>query len=182
MRGAASREIEVRRAWRAAAFVMAMLASPPVCSGTLVSQSGEFKGGLDPAIFLVTEGGYWKDGGMDGNFRIVVVELGQERLATRSYLQWIGYNATEDKTVEASTVPVKELNELVGRVLEARVVQADPDSEAVAEFLVGSDLPGRNGRHEEMRLKFRLGKPGIYETVKASENGNREEIPGSPQP
>ncbi|HXI02846.1 MAG TPA: hypothetical protein VNI57_06670 [Candidatus Saccharimonadales bacterium] len=54
--------------------------------------------------------------------------------------------------------------------------------EAVAEFLVGSDLPGRNGRHEELRLRFRLGKPGSYGPVKAPENGGREEIPGHPQP
>ena len=65
----------------------AAVGSVPVQAGSPV---------VDPAISFVTTGGYWKDDGQDGVYRIVVRQGGYEHTSSQVTAQWVAGPTSEN--------------------------------------------------------------------------------------
>ena len=59
----------------------------------------------------VVSGGYWKSGGQDGRYRIIVVNNGWEHVHSLVFLQWLEENHEKQETTTRFSVPIREINE-----------------------------------------------------------------------
>ena len=64
---------------------------------------------LPPQIETVASGGYWSRSGQDGSFRLVIVSVGWDQLASRAFLQWIRLDHDKQAEVIERTIPIKEI-------------------------------------------------------------------------
>ncbi len=64
---------------------------------------------VPPQIETVVSGGYWSRSGQDGSFRLIIVSVGWEELASRVFLQWIRLDHDKHAEIVERTVPVREV-------------------------------------------------------------------------
>jgi hypothetical protein len=61
-------------------------------------------------VASVVAGGYWKEGGSDGRYRVVVINEGWEHVHSRVYAQWIRTNQEERSEQVINTVRIREID------------------------------------------------------------------------
>jgi len=67
---------------------------------------------LVPSVSSVATGGYWEQGGKRGSYRVIVLNIGWERIRSSVWIQWIEENAAEQSLRVAATVAVSEIGNL----------------------------------------------------------------------
>lgn len=145
---------------RFAAAIALLLFTLSICSGSESGREGDFKGGLDPDLWIVRS---------SGNARVVVFRgCSPEHCFTRSYLQWL---SEEWEEIEGTAYPVSrelrtvELEEaqFVGAfVQKVDWVPAEPHGYFVLE------IANTYAEDPVVRLRVEVGEAGKYKAQRQS--------------
>jgi hypothetical protein len=90
-------------------WLLLLLPSVLLAQGDDEAQLGKEVEALPPRIDTVASGGYWSRDHQDGSFRLVIVTVGWEELASRAFLQWIRVDHDKQTEVVERTIPIKEI-------------------------------------------------------------------------
>ena len=69
-----------------------------------------FEGGIDTTVNNISTGGFWKEGGNYGTWRLIVSNTGWEHTRSILYLQWLKIDDKDKVLIEFKTIPITEFN------------------------------------------------------------------------
>jgi hypothetical protein len=78
---------------------------------SLAAQQADKVAGIDPDVYSVVTGGYWRSGEDEGSYRIVIVRRGWEHVHGELHLQWLRDDQEKFATTVARSIPVREVND-----------------------------------------------------------------------